>query len=253
MWREDDWFMDLPTDGKLLWIYLFSNPSASVAGIYRLSLRTMANETGLSPARINETLAYFDVSGKAHFRDGVVWVVKMREHQQTRSKTVQERIAKDVASIPKDNPLYGMYCARYPIDTVSIPIATDTDTDTVTDTETDTIQRVVVSSVVVGPSSDPYRLIASTWEQRMGQTVTPILADSIRQTMRSFGVVTICDAIELAAEKGNPRWAYVEGILRNWQNEGRPPSANGNSKPKSSLPEGFVLPPLPGKGDPYTL
>ena len=33
----------LPTDARLLWIYLFTNPSASVSGIYKLPLRTMAN------------------------------------------------------------------------------------------------------------------------------------------------------------------------------------------------------------------
>ena len=36
MWRADDWFQELPLDARLFWIYLFTNPSASVAGIYRL-------------------------------------------------------------------------------------------------------------------------------------------------------------------------------------------------------------------------
>ena len=46
MWREDDWFQGLKPDERLLFIYLFTNPSAPVAGIYRLPLRTMAFESG---------------------------------------------------------------------------------------------------------------------------------------------------------------------------------------------------------------
>jgi hypothetical protein len=41
IWREDEWYADQLTDGKLLFLYLFTNPSASIAGIYRLPLRTM--------------------------------------------------------------------------------------------------------------------------------------------------------------------------------------------------------------------
>lgn len=134
MWREDDWFLDLPIDARLFWIYLFSNPSASVAGIYRLSLRTMANECGLSTNRIAELLDAFAKDRKAFFADGVIWVVKMREHQGSDSPLVQKRIAKDIAMIPPDNPVYRMYATQYHIDTISIPDRTDTDTDTVTDT-----------------------------------------------------------------------------------------------------------------------
>ena len=41
MWREDEWFQSLVPDERLLFIYLFTNPSASVAGIYKLPLRTI--------------------------------------------------------------------------------------------------------------------------------------------------------------------------------------------------------------------
>ena len=46
MWREDEWYQELEIDARLFWIYLFSNPSATVAGIYKLPIRTMAFECG---------------------------------------------------------------------------------------------------------------------------------------------------------------------------------------------------------------
>ena len=51
MWREDEWFQSLTPDERLLFIYLFTNPSASVAGIYKLPLRTISFESG--PAHDN--------------------------------------------------------------------------------------------------------------------------------------------------------------------------------------------------------
>lgn len=141
IWREDDWFQSLSTDARLLFIYLFTNPSASIAGIYRLPLRTIEFESGLTQQRIKELLAEFSAVNKVHFDSGVVWVVKMRENQLPGqiSKQVATRLAKDIASIP-DCPLKTRYLIHYGYctDTVSIPFATDTDTDTLTDTDTHT-------------------------------------------------------------------------------------------------------------------
>ena len=148
MWRADDWFQTLPTDARLLWIYLFTNPSASVAGIYKLPIRTMANETGLDLIRVTDLLAEFREAKKAYYQDGVVWVRKMREYQLP-GKTSPQLLAhlnKEIAKIP-DGYLKREYLIAYgyridthtkPVDTVSIPRATDTDTDTDTETETDT-------------------------------------------------------------------------------------------------------------------
>lgn len=149
MWREDDWFQSLPTDARLLFIYLFTNPSASVSGIYRLPLRTIEFESGIPGKRVKELLAQFSTENKVHFEDGVVWVVKMRENQLPGKVvgTVQTRIDKDVATIP-DGRVKKAYLAKYTqgiegagyhIDTLSIPVATDTDTDTHTVTDTDTV------------------------------------------------------------------------------------------------------------------
>lgn len=141
MWREDEWFQTLELDARLFWMYLFTNPSASVAGIYRLPLRTMAFESGVDQDRIEELLAEFAKAGKAYFANGVVWVRKMREYQLPGkvSPQLQAHIAREIDKIPAGH-LKDMYLKAYgyPIDTVSIPRLTDTETDTETETDTDT-------------------------------------------------------------------------------------------------------------------
>lgn len=140
MWAQDEWFMDLPIDGKLLWMYLFTNGHTSVCGLYKLPLRTIMFETGLSKERALELLGSFAACGKAKYADGVVWVTKMREHQGTASPQVAKRIQADLDAIP-DTPLKREYLSRYGINTVSVgylEFRADTETDTVTETDTET-------------------------------------------------------------------------------------------------------------------
>lgn len=150
IWREDDWFQELPVDGRLLFIYLFTNPSASVAGIYKLPLRTMIFESGIPEARVVELLAQFAADGKVFYEQGIVWVRRMREHQLPGKISHQliTRLRRDIEGIPECGLKQAYLSAYsngtgnmgyvYPSDTVSIPRATDTDTDRYTDTDTET-------------------------------------------------------------------------------------------------------------------
>ena len=97
---KDEWFLDLLPEEKLLFIYLFSNESTSLAGIYKIAFRVICFETGLSEAFVNETLKKFAEYKKVIYEDGIVWVKNMRRHHETSSDRVQTRIKNDIASIP---------------------------------------------------------------------------------------------------------------------------------------------------------
>jgi hypothetical protein len=178
MWREDEWFQSLDTDARLLFIYLFTNPSASIAGIYRLPLRTIEFESGLDKARITELLAQFSAANKAHYADGVVWVVRMRENQipGAISPKVQVRLDKDIAAIPHC-PLKIRYLKHYgyPIDTVSILDRTDTDTDTVTETTNVAACAVPAALPFALPPVDAteHEPIADNYKHRLEQLKSP--------------------------------------------------------------------------------
>jgi hypothetical protein len=150
MWRADEWFQLLDTDARLFWIYLFTNPSASVAGIYKLPLRTMAFETGLDVQRVADLLTQFAQDGKAYYEAGVVWVRKMREYQLPGKVSPQlaAHIEGELARIP-DGHLKRRYQMTYgyPIDTVSILNLTETETDT----DTETVQQPAAPSPAPAP------------------------------------------------------------------------------------------------------
>ena len=78
MWAQDEWFMDQDTEGKLLWMYLFtirirrllvSTSCPCVPSLLRLA---STNQSGYTlPCSIHK-------DGKAYYEDSTIWVVKMR-------------------------------------------------------------------------------------------------------------------------------------------------------------------------------
>jgi hypothetical protein len=126
---DDPWFQDLLPEEKLLFIYLFSNERAALCGLYELSLKTMAFETGLRTDAITLALHRFSLAGKAFYEAPYVWVPNLRKYNETASEKVQIRIAKELAAIP-DCALKRRYVAgdttppdvaAHPADGVSIP------------------------------------------------------------------------------------------------------------------------------------
>lgn len=128
---RDDWFSRQQVDAKFLFIYLFTNPSASVAGIYELPIRFVSVDTGISEERVREILAGFQDDGKVEWCEPLIWIKKMREYQATNSPALKLRIQRDLAIIP--NCGIKQHHAEYygdPVPTVlrpsrDVPIKTD--------------------------------------------------------------------------------------------------------------------------------
>jgi hypothetical protein len=117
IWK-DGWFLNLEPDKKLLFIYLFSNERASVAGIYELPLQVISFETGLDAILIEKGIQTFSDAGKVFYEEDVVWVVNLRKYNDSGSVRVKVRIEKDFAAVPDGSVkrLYAEhYNLRYPI------------------------------------------------------------------------------------------------------------------------------------------
>jgi DnaD/phage-associated family protein len=247
MWREDDWFQGLETDARLLFIYLFTNPSASISGIYRLPLRTMAFESGLPVERVQQLLNQFSEQDKAHYADGVIWVVKMRENQLPGkiSENVGKRLTKDIASIPYcDIKRRYLIAYGYPVDTVSIPRATDTETETETDTETK--QNAPGGGSDSGSAELELSAVYSCWEDNMPGTLSPILSDELFDLVKTYTASEVIRAINIAVTANKRNMKYVAGILRN-RAAGDEPRRNVNGTPPKAKQVGYIRDPRTGE------
>lgn len=175
MWREDEWFDGLDTEARLLWIYLFTNPSSSPAGIYRLTIRAMSNESRIPFDRTCELMDCFAADKKAYYNGGVVWVVNMRRLQfpdldGSGAWQVGKKMQDDIDAIPDTNPLKSEYLKRngYPIieinevngkqvKTVRIQYGYPIDTQPVnkTVTVTETVTETEVAPFGAAPTPEP--------------------------------------------------------------------------------------------------
>ena len=274
MWREDVWFEQLPdNDARLLWVYLFTNPSSPMTGLYRLTLRSIANETYISQEKTAELLEMFARDGKAYYDQerGVIFVVNMQRLQfENVSPNMARRMQKDIDAIP-DCELKQTYLTKYgyPMiieymdgskkrerveyrypwdddkqgsDSLSIPYEYPIDRGATTETETETKQQ----------PNENVRVAVAAWES-LGLTINPFtfqqLAAAVDEWSESGHPEYVTLAIEEAGRQNKRSWAYVEGILKRCRAEGTAPIyTNGETKkaaPKIKAGTQFIRNPSP--------
>jgi hypothetical protein len=97
---SDPWFLALPADAKLLYVWGFTNEHGNMAGLFTVGRPLAEMETGLRGAQMDGALEA--VHPKLLFDEptGAWWVVGRAKH--VRAKTVQ--IAKSVARAVKECP-----------------------------------------------------------------------------------------------------------------------------------------------------
>jgi hypothetical protein len=129
IWK-DSWFLELGSDHKLLFIYLFSNERANLTGLYDLSVKVMVFETDLDKATIQAGLDLFAADGKVHYENGMLWVPSLMRHnaKNVTSPRIQAHI-RTVISNTRNCDLKTKWIAyynsavdpQYRIDILSIP------------------------------------------------------------------------------------------------------------------------------------
>ncbi len=62
--------------------------------------------------------------------------------------------------------------------------------------------------------------IFTLYEQMIG-VLTPTVADGLRDAEQAYPADWLADALRLAVEYNKRSWAYVHGILKRWETEGR--------------------------------
>lgn len=95
VWVDPD-FVELSPAAKLVYIWSFTNPHCNMAGLYRISVQTIAAETGLQPNRIERALAELEDTGFLRHRDRMLWVRARIKYLPSRSPSVATTIARDL-------------------------------------------------------------------------------------------------------------------------------------------------------------
>lgn len=224
---SDPWVVDElnPLD-RYLFLYLLTNEKTNIIGAYELSLRTMANETGIDREELSRMIGRLD--SRVLYIDGWVVFRKMIKHQNYKSPKIESAMARELKNVPKHviehiqmpDDLRKMLSEIYGIDTVYIPSrAHNTNnntnlTPTITPTPTPT-PTITPTQVLAGRSGKPVRpepvdkkiidSMLDLWEKEIGYRVgnesgnRKAIASMIRQYGED-GLIRVISGVRLALD-----------------------------------------------------
>jgi len=226
IWR-DNWFLDLEPDEKLLFIYLFSNDSTNLAGLYEIHQRVIELETGLDKKRIEEILNRFEREGKVYYQDGIVWMVNMKKYHSNAGEKVRRSIEIIVEGIP-DCEVKQKYCIYNGIaientlsekkDTLSYS-KSKSKLKSKSKTEEEEEEEAPEGGTVM--SSQSQKILSITEHiQKAGAQLKPDDEQAIKQLAAVFNLPDIHDAIDhMAAHTNRPNIGYLKKVLDGWYSE----------------------------------
>lgn len=118
-WTDNYVLDELNPIDKLLFLYLITNPYTNISGVYELSLKIMAVETGIDKENIEKViLPRFEKDGKIFYRNGWICIKNFVKNQNQGSPKVKEGIKREIMAVPKDI-LEEFVNLGYGIDTLS--------------------------------------------------------------------------------------------------------------------------------------
>ena len=109
---DDNWFCQLSSDDKVVFIWLFSNRRASVSGLYQFSEFICARETGMTMDAVKQSIKRLSDDKKIYVEGEWVWIKNLRKYNYYKNNNADKRIQKDLDKLP-DNGLKKAYIEYY--------------------------------------------------------------------------------------------------------------------------------------------
>ncbi len=99
---DDSYIMKLDPIEKLLFLYFITNPLTNISGIYEISLRRIAFDTGIDSEMIEKMLKRFEKENKIIYKNGWIRIVNFIKNQNQGSLDVQKGITREIEKVPEN-------------------------------------------------------------------------------------------------------------------------------------------------------
>jgi hypothetical protein len=97
---DDSYIIKIDPIEKLLFLYFLTNPLTNISGIYEISLRRIAFDTGIDSEMVLKILNRLEADKKAIYRDGWLWLVNFVKNQNL-NPSVISGIKREIQAIPR--------------------------------------------------------------------------------------------------------------------------------------------------------
>lgn len=99
---EDNYSAELDPTEKLLFLYFLTNSSTEISGVYQITLKKVAVETGIDKEMVEKILVRFSDDNKIFFIDGWIIISNFVKHQNHKSPTIIKGIVNNWAKLPEN-------------------------------------------------------------------------------------------------------------------------------------------------------
>ncbi len=98
---EDNYSAELDPIEKLLFLYFLTNSSTSICGVYQITLKKIAVETGIEKEMVSKILLRFSTDNKIFYIDGWVIISNFIKHQNQGSPKILKGILNELSNLPE--------------------------------------------------------------------------------------------------------------------------------------------------------
>lgn len=99
---SDDWVDSLSVKEKLTYLYLLTNDSTSICGVYTLTVKRIKDDTGISREEIQEILQKFADDKKAYYVDEYIILPNWLKHQHLNNESVKLGTIRALKALPNN-------------------------------------------------------------------------------------------------------------------------------------------------------
>lgn len=96
---KDTYVVDLDPSEKYIFLYMLTNPRTTIAGVYEISLREIAFDTGYDVDMVKKILERFERDGKIIYRHGWLVLFNWQKHQ-LKNPNVEAGMKRVMAELP---------------------------------------------------------------------------------------------------------------------------------------------------------
>ena len=96
---DDTHIMKLDPTEKLLFLYFLTNPLTNISGIYEISLRRIAFDTGIDGDMVDKIMKRFEKDKKIIYREGWIYLINFVKNQNW-NPSVISGIIREISCIP---------------------------------------------------------------------------------------------------------------------------------------------------------
>ena len=115
---DDSYISDLDPIEKLMFLYLLTNAQTNISGIYELSIKKIALDTGIDKEMVQKIIGRFTKDKKVFYVKGWVCIKNFIRHQNHKSPKIRVGIEGELENVP-NTILKQVIGYGYGIDTLS--------------------------------------------------------------------------------------------------------------------------------------